>query len=61
MPDVRVESTLEQRQSTQLQWVNGLLVSAQKRHWFGKITIEIKRGLIDVVRSEESLKPPDES
>lgn len=48
-----------QKQKTQRQWVDGLLVSAQNRDWFGKITIEIKRGMIDVVISEESLKPPD--
>jgi len=49
---------VQKKQESQLQWVNGLLVSAQKRSWFGKITIEIKRGMVDVVRSEESLKPP---
>ena len=48
------------KQQSQLKWIQGLLVSAQNRKWFGKITIEVKRGMIDLVRSEESLKPPEE-
>ena len=51
---------LLKKQESQLQWVKGLLTSAQKRTWFGKITIEIKRGMIDIVRSEETFKPPIE-
>lgn len=47
------------KQKNQLQWIQGLLVSAQKRRWYGKITIEIKQGMIDLVRSEETLKPPE--
>jgi len=46
------------KQEEQLHWVNGLLTSAQMRRWYGKITIEIKNGMIDMVRSEETLKPP---
>jgi len=49
------------KQEEQLHWIKGLLVSSQKRRWFGKITIEIKRGMIDLVRSEETLKPPENS
>lgn len=48
-----------ERKQSQVKWVEGLLVSAQKRKWFGKITIDIKRGLIDLVKSEETLKPPE--
>ena len=48
------------KQEEELRWIQGLLVSAQKRRWFGKITIEIKAGMIDLVRSEETLKPPRE-
>lgn len=40
------------------QWIEGLLVSAQDREWFGTITIEVKRGTINLVRSEQTLKPP---
>ena len=47
------------KQATQRKWVEGLLVSAQNRSWYGKITIEIKRGFVDIVRSEETMKPPD--
>ena len=50
---------VERKQQTQRNWVDGLLVSAQNRNWFGKITIEIKKGMIDLVKSEESLKPPE--
>jgi hypothetical protein len=39
--------------------VEGLLVSAQNRKWYGKITITIKNGMIDVVGSEETFKPPE--
>ena len=39
-------------------WINGLLTSAQKREWYGKITVEFKRGEIDLVRSEQTMKPP---
>ena len=46
------------KQEEEVHWVKGLLVSAQKRRWYGKITIEIKAGMIDLVRSEETLKPP---
>ncbi len=46
------------KQVTQRKWVEGLLVSAQNRKWYGTITIEIKSGYIDLVRSEETLKPP---
>jgi hypothetical protein len=49
-----------QVQLSQRKWVEGLLVSAQNRQWFGTITIEIKKGVIDLVRSEETLKPPNE-
>jgi len=46
------------RHQAQRKWVEGLLVSAQQREWYGIISIKIKRGMIDVVLSEESLKPP---
>ncbi len=49
------------KQDAQREWVNGLIVSAQKRGWYGKIVIEVKRGMIDVVIKEESLKPPCEA
>jgi len=46
------------KQEEELQWVTANLVSAQKRGWFGKITVEFKNGMIDIVRSEETMKPP---
>ena len=48
------------KQQTQFQWIKGHLTSAQNRKWYGKITIEIKKGLIDLVRLEETLKPPQD-
>lgn len=48
----------EQRQASQCKWLEGLLADAQKRKWFGTISIKLKRGMIDVVLLEESLKPP---
>lgn len=53
-----VATTEKQTQDEQLRWLNSLLTSAQKRRWYGKITIDIKCGRIDLVKSEESLKPP---
>ena len=47
------------KQEEELQWVTANLVSAQKRGWFGKITVEFKNGMIDIVRSEETMKPPN--
>jgi len=49
-----------QKQEEELNWTNGLLVSAQKRRWYGKMTIEFKNGMIDIIRNEETLKPPKE-
>jgi len=49
--------TLRQ-QEEERRWVDSLLVSAQKRGWYGKIIIEVKRGMIDVVAKTETLKPP---
>ena len=48
----------EKRQKAHRQWVEGLLVSAQKRDWYGKIIIDIKRGEVDIVARQETLKPP---
>ncbi len=41
------------------QWVDSLFQEAQNRKWFGNITVEIKKGMIKLVRSEETLKPPN--
>ena len=49
---------LLRKQAEEINWIKGLLTSAQHRGWFGKITVEIKRGMIDLVRHEETLKPP---
>lgn len=50
---------LIQRQEMHLQWVQSLLTSAQNRDWFGTITIEVKRGVIDLVKTEQTFKPPE--
>jgi len=47
-----------ERSHTNRQWVEGLLVSAAGRQWFGTITIQIRRGEIELVESKETLKPP---
>jgi len=49
---------LEQQQKDQRKWLDSIIQGAQNRNWFGSITIEIKRGMINLVRSEETLKPP---
>ena len=58
MGDVGGSSKRLKEHQGQLQWVEGLLVSAEKREWFGNITIQIKRGMIDSVLLAKSLKPP---
>ena len=47
------------KQEEQLHWVNGLLTSAQMRRWYGKITIEIKNGMIDICLLYTSPSPRD--
>jgi len=49
-----------EKQQEELNWTTGLLVTAQKRRWYGKMTIEFKNGFIDIIRNEETLKPPKE-
>ena len=48
----------DERAHTNRQWVESLLVSAAGRQWFGTITIQIRRGEIDLVESKQTLKPP---
>lgn len=52
------KSKKEQVQIEQLRWVSAQFVSAQKREWYGKMTIEFKNGFVDIIRNEETLKPP---
>lgn len=56
--DLSKNLSILKKQKKQLEWVKGLLMQAQGRKWFGTITIEIKNGMIDLVRNEETLKPP---
>lgn len=46
------------KQRSERQWIEGLIVSAQERKWFGTITIEVKRGMVHLVKAEQTLKPP---
>lgn len=54
-----VEKKKEEQRLWLLEHLNGLLTSADKRDWFGKISIDIKRGMIDMVRVEKTVKPPE--
>ena len=40
------------------EWVESFLQSAQQDEWFGRIIVEFKRGQIDILRHEETFKPP---
>ena len=60
MPARLTTDQLERKQLQHRQWIEGLLTSAQKRNWFGTITIDFKRGVIDLVHCEETLKPPSD-
>lgn len=55
---IRVPTDREQKQLEERRWLDGLLVSAQKRDWYGTITIEIKKGMIHQAGCEQTLKPP---
>lgn len=46
------------KQRSERQWIEGLIVSAQERGWFGTIKIEVKRGRVHLVTAEQTLKPP---
>jgi Cft2 family RNA processing exonuclease len=57
MNDIKNPDVL-QKQDSELSWIRGMIQSAQKRRWFGKIVIEFKKGMIDITRCEETFKPP---
>ena len=46
------------KQQSERQWIEGLRVSAQERQWFGIISIEVKRGMVHLVKAAQTLKPP---
>ena len=46
------------KQLSERKWIEGVLTNAQSRRWYGTIKIELKKGLIDLVYLEETLKPP---
>lgn len=48
------------KQEKEINWIKGLISSAQQRRWFGKMTLEFKDGMVDIIRNEETLKPPKE-
>ena len=49
---------LEEKQRADRQWIEGLLVSAQKRNWYGDLHIKFKRGMVDIVSANKTMKPP---
>jgi len=57
MDSIKNPAVLRQQEEDR-NWIEGLLVSAQKRRWFGTMTIEVKNGLVSLIRNEETLKPP---
>lgn len=52
MTDVQ-KKNLEDRR-----WVQGLLVLAEQRKWYGTLGIEFKAGKILLVHKDETIKPP---
>lgn len=48
----------DRRNEEHRRWIDGLVSSAQQRNWHGKIEIHFKKGQVDKVLTEESLKPP---
>lgn len=49
---------LQAKHLSERRWVEALLVSAQKRGWYGTFTVEIKNGMIHLVSTQQTLKPP---
>jgi len=43
------------------QWFNDILKQLQEEHFYGKLVLEMKDGLVSLVRREETLKPPPSS
>ena len=48
---------MDRRQYTD-DWIETLLKSLRDAKFFGKITIEMKEGMIVLIRREETIKPP---
>lgn len=46
----------EQRQRDDITWIEAILESAQRRDWYGAISIQVRNGIIDLVECKETLK-----
>ena len=46
------------RDNAQRDWTAQLVVDAQRKKWYGKITVVMEEGVIRRVVKEESIKPP---
>ena len=51
-------SEAERRHERERKWLEELLSEVQGQEWYGKMTITVKKGFVDAVLKEESLKPP---
>lgn len=47
------------RREKERKWVEELLIKAQDKRWYGNITIQIKNGMIDIVKCGQTFKPMD--
>jgi hypothetical protein len=46
------------KQENELDWLVNILKSVQKRGWYGTVAINFKRGMIDLLEKNETVKPP---
>lgn len=46
------------RMQAQKAWITALIADAQKKKWYGKITVKMERGEVCQVVKEESFLPP---
>ena len=48
---------LSSKKKSEINQVSAIIKTAQHMKFYGKITLEFKNGLIDLIRKEETIKP----
>lgn len=54
----RDPNQIRDRLNAQKAWITALIADAQKKKWYGKMTIKMEKGEVCQVVKEESLLPP---
>jgi len=48
----------QKQHESDITWVNGIVASAQKREWFGEITLKVEGGMMKRAITAQSHVPP---